>query len=207
MNIEKDIIYSYKDYSYKNFTVLSEEELKMVLSWRNSPEVRQWMLNTELIELESHLEYVKQLKNRIDVFYWLIIRQNIPVGVLNINDVDYSTKTGEPGFYLSPDLHHRGEGILVLQNYKEFLLDILDFEQLFGHNYIENINALQFSLFFGAIIDGVIEKDGRKYISLCLKKEQFKYYDTGKLIHSFVKFNKENPVSVEKILSDYKMIK
>jgi len=206
MNIEKDKIYSYKDYSYKNFVVLSEGELKMILSWRNSLEVRQWMMNTEPIELKSHLEYVKQLKNRIDVFYWLIMRKEIPVGVLNITNVDFSDSTGVPGFYLSPALLHKGEGILVLQNYKEFLLDVLGFEQLFGHNYIENINALQLSLFFGAVVDGLIEKNGRKYVSLTLKKDKFKYYDTGRLMYSFVKFNRNNPVSVEKILSDYQKI-
>lgn len=201
MNIEKDKIYFYKDYSYKNFVTLSKDELKMVLSWRNSPEVRQWMMNTEPIKLEDHLDYVEKLKKRNDVFYWLIIRKGIPVGVLNIINVDLDTRVGEPGFYLSPELLNRGEGILVLQNYKEYLLDILGFEELLGHNYIENINALQLSLFFGATISGIVEKNGRKYVSLCLTKKGFIYYKTERLILSFVKYNRNNPVEKEKILS------
>lgn len=116
MNIEKDKIYFYKDYSYKNFVTLSKDELKMVLSWRNSPEVRQWMMNTEPIKLEDHLDYVEKLKKRNDVFYWLIIRKGIPVGVLNIINVDLDTRVGEPGFYLSPELLNRGEGILTFDN-------------------------------------------------------------------------------------------
>ena len=207
MNIEKNRIYFYQEYTYKNFITLSEDELRMVLSWRNSSEVRQWMMNTKPIELTDHLEYVEKLKIRNDVFYWLIMRKDIPIGVLNITKVDFNTKTGEPGFYLSPDILHRGEGILVLQNYKAFLLDILGFEQLLGHNYIENTNALQLSLFFGATIDGIIEKDSRKYVSLCLKKNQFKHYKQERLILSFVKYNKENPILEDKILSDYKTIK
>jgi len=204
MNIDKNKIYFYQDYSYKNFITLSEDELKMVLYWRNSPEVRRWMMSTSPIKLAEHLEYVEKLKIRSDVFYWLIMRESVPVGVLNITNVDFNTKTGEPGFYLSPDLLHKGEGIFVLQNYKAFLLDILGFEQLPGHNYIENTNALQLSLFFGAAIDGIIEKDNRKYVSLCLKKNQFKHHKKEKLILNFVKYSKENPILVDKILSDYK---
>ena len=207
MNIEKNRIYFYQEYSYKNFITLSDDELRMVLSWRNSPEVRQWMMTTEAIELNTHLEYVEELKVRNDVFYWLILRQGAPIGVLNVTNVDFNTKIGEPGFYLSPDLLNRGEGILVLQNYKAFLLNIIGFDQLLGHNYIENTNALQLSLFFGATITGIEEKDGRKYISLCLKKEQFRDYKQERLILSFVKYNKENPILVDKILSGYKIIK
>ena len=204
MNIEKNIIYSYRDYSYKGFTTLSIEELKMVLSWRNSSKVRQWMMNPEPIKLEHHLEYVEQLKSRVDVFYWLIMRNTNPIGVLNITNINPFTKTAEPGFYLSPELPHKGEGIFVLQNYKEFLFNILGFEQLLGHNYIENINALQLSMFFGATIDGIVEKNGRTYISLCLKKELFRSHQKGKLIHNFVKFNRDYPVLVHEVLSCYK---
>ncbi|MDL2305366.1 UDP-4-amino-4,6-dideoxy-N-acetyl-beta-L-altrosamine N-acetyltransferase [Bacteroides sp. OttesenSCG-928-D19] len=203
MRIDKNEIYHYKDYSYKNFVVLSNEELEMILSWRNSSEVRQWMINTKEITLVDHLNYVQSLNSREDVFYWLILRGDNPVGVLNIINVDFTTKTGEPGFYMSPQSLNRGEGILVLQNYKEFLLNVLGFDQLLGHNYVGNLNALQLSLFFGADIDSVIEKGERKYVSLCLKKEKFKYYETRKLIPSFVKFNKENPLSIDQILIDY----
>lgn len=203
MTIDKKIIYSLDEYSYRNFTVLSHEELVKIWEWRNHPLVRQWMMNPNEIKLEEHLNYVENLKKREDAYYWLIYRKEQPIGVLNVTGVDHQNCIGEPGFYLSPEILDKGEGILLLYNYKHFLFDILHFETLTGHNLFENTRAFQLSLFFGAEVNGVVEKQGRKYISILLKREQFEKIPKERLMLQFVKYMKNNPVNMNLIISDY----
>ena len=203
MKIDRYKIYPLDGYTYENFVSLDRKELEMILTWRNHAEVRKWMMNTAPITLEDHLAYVESLKQRDDAYYWLVRRGGIPVGVLNIMGEGIQEGIGEPGFYLAPEVLNRGEGILLLQNYKKLFLNILDFEILLGHNYVENVNALQLSLFFGAKIDGVIEKSGRKYISISLRKENFKDFRNENIVLSFVRYKKNNPVSISDILLKY----
>ena len=47
-----------------NFTELNLSEVKMVLKWRNNPDVRKWMYNQDEILLENHLAFIKSLKSK-----------------------------------------------------------------------------------------------------------------------------------------------
>lgn len=104
MAINADEMYINGDYSYKNYLSLSKEELLMILHWRNHPSIRSKMNNTSEISVESHLQYVENLKDRTDAVYWLVLYKDIPIGTLNIIDIDWENKICEPGFYLSPEV-------------------------------------------------------------------------------------------------------
>jgi hypothetical protein len=45
-----------------NFTDLSQEDYKTILSWRDSDKVRKNMLNSNIISGKEHFSLVKQLK-------------------------------------------------------------------------------------------------------------------------------------------------
>ncbi len=45
--------------------------------------------------------------------------------------------------------------------------------------------------FLGPKIDGVIEKSGRKYISISLRKENFKDFRNENIVLSFVRYKAE----------------
>lgn len=192
MQIDKKKIYSYGNYSYVNFVNLSDEELLMILQWRNYPDIRMCMNNTEPIPEESHLDYCHNLRNRDDVIYWLIKKDDKPVGVLNIIDIDYENGTCEPGFYLTPEVMGHGESIFVLSNYKDFLLNGLGFNALIGHNYADNKPALAFTMFFGAQITGVEHKNNRVSVQSLLKRESLvNGVGTERLTAKYAKFYRE----------------
>lgn len=192
MQVDKNKIYKYDKYSYKNFVNLTDEELLLILQWRNHPDIRKCMNNTEPIPEESHLNYCHNLKNREDVIYWLILKENQPVGVLNIIDIDYENGICEPGFYLSPEVMGRGEGIFVLSNYKDFLLNELGFHALVGCNYADNKPALVFTMFFGAEITGIEQKNGRISVQSLLKKESLvNGVGTERLTAKYARFYRE----------------
>ena len=192
MRIDKSITYCNGYYTYRNFVTLCDEDLLMILTWRNHPAIRKCMNNTGCIEIQSHLNFCHNLKYRDDVSYWLIYRHEQPIGVLNIIDIDYERKTCEPGFYLSPEVMGCGEAIFVLSNYKDFLFHKLGFCSLVGHNYVENKPALIFTMFFGAKITGVKIINDRRCIESVLTKDSFiNGLGTPRLIAKYTKFYRE----------------
>ena len=70
----------------------------MILHWRNHPSIRSKMNNTSEISVESHLQYVENLKDRTDAVYWLVLYKDIPIGTLNIIDIDWEIRFANRAF-------------------------------------------------------------------------------------------------------------
>ena len=113
--------YNVNSYRYKNYVNLSEDEAKMVLDWRNNPEISKWMVTSGKISYESHISFIDALKNRNDAFYWLVYKENSPYASFNITKLDYDKNSVEVGYYLNPIFLNSGEGLVFHFNYKLFL--------------------------------------------------------------------------------------
>ena len=158
IEIDKRIVYESHGYKFKNFVCLTEEEKKLVLEWRNSPEIRQWMLNTDIITYQSHCEYIKSLETRTDRYYWLVYTpDNYPIGVFDIVNVDIIRNIAETGDYAKPQKF--GDGFYFLRECLFFYFNILGF----GNNYteadVDNTNIHSLNTFFG------IKYNGKKTIN------------------------------------------
>ena len=85
MLIDKEKDYQVASFTYRNFINLSEEDKLMILRERNHPDVKKWMFTNEDIKEESHLAFINGLKKRDDAYYWLMLRECKPIGVLIIS--------------------------------------------------------------------------------------------------------------------------
>ena len=47
-----------KEIKLINFTDLSNDEKKIILEWRNNPNIKKWMYTQSDITLESHLNFI-----------------------------------------------------------------------------------------------------------------------------------------------------
>lgn len=74
----------------RNFTLLSEAELLVILERRNHPEVRKWMVNTDPIAPEEHLSYCASLKHRPETLQLLVEFDSKPACVLSYQATDSS---------------------------------------------------------------------------------------------------------------------
>lgn len=88
-----------------NFVDLSYDDLQMVLSWRNHPNIRQWMHNSNKIEINEHLKFVKSLKNHTSKHYFLVKENDEYIGVVYLHN-DYL------GIYANPDKKRVGDLLL-----------------------------------------------------------------------------------------------
>jgi UDP-4-amino-4,6-dideoxy-N-acetyl-beta-L-altrosamine N-acetyltransferase len=96
----------------KNFVTLSLEEAVLVLNWRNHVNVRSWMHQADIIAPESHRNFIEKLKTDSSNFYWLVkdLLTSILLGVIYINRIDWSSKSGNFGVYKNPNLSLAGIG-------------------------------------------------------------------------------------------------
>lgn len=186
--------YNVNSYRYKNYVNLSEDEAKMVLDWRNNPEISKWMVTSGKISYESHISFIDALKNRNDAFYWLVYKENSPYASFNITKLDYDKNSVEVGYYLNPIFLNSGEGLVFHFNYKLFLYNVLGVEVIEGNVQWGNTRALQLSLFFGAKIIGIVTNGDKKYLKLETYKGSMDLISENTVIRQFIRYCKGNPV-------------
>jgi UDP-4-amino-4,6-dideoxy-N-acetyl-beta-L-altrosamine N-acetyltransferase len=120
-----------------DFTTLNTEQLTMVLSWRNHPDVRSWMLNSNEISLNEHLSFIESLKNRTDKRYFLIQKGNDYIGVVDLTDITITS--AEIGIYTNPDM--RGVGALLMGAVIQHSFDTLKLTKLIANVFSNNEKA------------------------------------------------------------------
>lgn len=122
-----------------NFTNLNLEEAKMVLEWRNHPNIRKWMYTQDEISLENHLNFINSLKNNSNKLYFLVKKENEFIGVIDFSDINIQSV--EMGIYANPNL--RGFGKILLEIIKDYSFDVLKVKSIFSEVFYSNEKAYQ----------------------------------------------------------------
>lgn len=202
MNFGRDIEYQIENYKFKNFIHLNNKEISLIWSWRNDSRIANWMSNQAVIPLEKHTKFVKDLKNQTNKLYWLVFKDDTPVGVLDIVNIDLEKMVGFLGYYLSPNLIDSGDGLEFNYYCRFFLFNTLNFNKLTGEIMVENTKPFLISSFFNVKVEGITSKNGMKYLKMIGNKNDFNKVSPQNLIRQFIKFIKQNPVNWNAILAN-----
>lgn len=201
-NIDRQKVYTIDDYSFKNFVNMSSWEKEMVLSWRNDSMVSKWMRNREQVSLDTHLRFIDSLNLRTDAYYWLVIKNKIPLGVFDIVDVDVVNNECEPGYYLNPQYMDSGIGLQFNYYCRSFVYTVLEFSSVKGHILVGNTSAYLMSRFFGVREISKVISDGNLYLTMRGYKENFVKVSKELLLREFVKYVKLNRVNWNEIIKN-----
>lgn len=124
-----------------NFIDLSFEEKKMVLEWRNHPNIRKWMFNQEVISLDNHLDYIESLETRKDRAYFLVKKAFKSIGVIDFTNIDPANSRTEFGIYSDPTL--KGVGNLLMEAIIDYAFNVLKVKTLVSEVFEDNIPAIR----------------------------------------------------------------
>lgn len=124
-----------------NFIDLSLDEKKMVLEWRNHPNIRKWMFTQETIGLDEHLDYIRSLDKREDRAYFLVKRASRAIGVIDFTNIDHENKRTEFGIYTDPSL--KGVGNQLMESIIDYAFNVLKVKTLISEVFEENVSALK----------------------------------------------------------------
>ena len=79
---------------------IREEDLALIMQWRMSTDVTRYMNTNPKLTLERQKKWLASISEREDVQYWLIEQDGVPVGVINLADIDYEKKSTSWGYYI-----------------------------------------------------------------------------------------------------------
>ncbi|MCT7912439.1 UDP-4-amino-4,6-dideoxy-N-acetyl-beta-L-altrosamine N-acetyltransferase [Arcobacter lacus] len=149
-----------------NFTTLSLEEKKMILEWRNNPNVRKWMYTQDNINLENHLKFIEELKIKDDQLYFLVKKNENYIGVIDFIDINPNISL-KMGIYTNPTL--KGNGKILLETIINFSFEILKVEKIFSEVFFENEKA--YNLYKNYNFKEVENKVINNKIVICMEKK------------------------------------
>ena len=150
-----------------NFVDLTIEEKKMVLSWRNHPDIKRWMYTDSDISLENHLNFIDSLKDRKDKLYFLVKKDDEYIGVINFTDI--KVESLEMGIYSRPSA--KGLGSILLKTIIEYAFDTLKIKRIFAEVFSENSRAYNLYKKYGFNEIGKNNINNKEVIRLELKNE------------------------------------
>lgn len=158
-----------KHFRFVNYTLLSEYDLQSILQARNHPEIACWMENTEPISWESHINYVRSLKEKFDrIYYGVFNKEGEIIGSQSLNPLKTYIE-GESGLYLFPDFKGKGLGKLMKKEFIEYIFDnnlLNTITEKVKHSNIRN-KELNISLGFE------LTNQDEKYSYFILTKERY----------------------------------
>jgi len=124
-----------------NFINLSSDEKKMVLAWRNHPDIRKWMFTQETISLDNHLKYIESLNEREDRAYFLVKKDSQAIGIIDFTNIDHESKRTEFGIYSNPTL--KSVGNFLMESIIDHAFNVLKVNTLISEVFEENIPAIK----------------------------------------------------------------
>ncbi len=152
-----------------NFSDLSPDEKKMVLQWRNHPDIRKWMFTRDEITLKEHLQYIDSLKKREDRLYFLVKKDDKAVGVIDFTNIDIKNKTAEFGIYAKPGL--RGVGNILMELIIGYAFKNLGVSTLVSEVFKENGAAIKLYSRYNFNQTGIKKTDNGYVVHMELKNE------------------------------------
>ncbi|TFE03935.1 UDP-4-amino-4,6-dideoxy-N-acetyl-beta-L-altrosamine N-acetyltransferase [Jeotgalibacillus salarius] len=108
---------------------VTEEDLQLIYTWRNSPEIRQLMFNNEEIEWNSHIKWFDYLDSDENSEIKIFIEDKKPRGIVQINKINTYHQTAEWGFYIG-DRYKKGLGSLLAYHALNYIFDELNIRKL-----------------------------------------------------------------------------
>lgn len=147
---------------------IREEDLALIMQWRMSTDVTRYMNTNPKLTLEGQKKWLASISEREDVQYWLIEQDGVPVGVINLADIDYEKKSTSWGYYIGETRYRSLQLAISLEmSLYDYVFDVLELEEL--HNEVFSLNAgvVKLHLACGSHIvcevEDEVEKEGVKY--------------------------------------------
>ena len=144
--------------------------IETVRLWRNQIEVSQFMEFQNEISKEEQLIWFEKIQNSNSEYY-IIKKEEQQIGLIHLNQIDYTTKSGEAGLFIGDNKFNGtgitlGASILLL----EYAFNKLGLDTIFAKVKNSNSNAINYNKLLGFAEDKPYNTEFTIYQ---LKKEQF----------------------------------
>ncbi|MCT7486755.1 UDP-4-amino-4,6-dideoxy-N-acetyl-beta-L-altrosamine N-acetyltransferase [Aliarcobacter cryaerophilus] len=146
-----------KEIKLINFTDLSNDEKKIILEWRNNPNIKKWMYTQDDINLENHLNFIDSLKNSKEKLYFLVKKEDENIGVIYFTNL--TKKEVYFGLYANPTIKILGVGRILEKLSIDFAFNSLNARKLKLEVFEDNIQVINLHRKYN------FKKSGEKFVN------------------------------------------
>ena len=143
-----------------------DDELKdKVRRWRNKKKIRKFMLTQHLIGREEHLRWLESLRQKDEQKFWIVFADEIPIGSVYLQNINYTQLNSEWGFYIGEDAYiGKGLGKRIVCKLLKHFFEVMNFDVLSTKVFSDNIVALKLYRKFKFVEAGRLPGDSGKEI-------------------------------------------
>lgn len=136
---------------------IADNEIELMLAWRNEPAVRANMYTQHEISLHEHLAWWERTRDRADQKYFMYEFAGNAGGIAALTDIDINNKNSTWAFYSSPTAP-TGTGSKMEFLILEHAFNELKLEKLYCEVLAFNTPVIKLHHKFGFITEGVFRK-------------------------------------------------
>ena len=141
---------------------LRPQDSSMVHEWRNRPSVSRFMYTDHRIERDEHDRWFAAIRESPSVKYWIIERDDTPVGVANLANIDRRQKRCSWAFYLADAEATPGVGTPTEYGVLTHVFDTMGFDKLCCEVLDFNARVVSLHEKFGFKQEGRLRQHVRK---------------------------------------------
>ncbi|MCP3029962.1 UDP-4-amino-4,6-dideoxy-N-acetyl-beta-L-altrosamine N-acetyltransferase [Halobacillus sp. A1] len=142
-------------YTLKN---VEKSNLNLILTWRNSPVIKEAMYSDHEITMEEHLAWYKKIEEQKSVIAKLFIHDETPLGLVNFSNIDTRNNKCMWGFYIGADPAPRGAGTALGILALDYIFDKKGFRKVCAEVLEANSRSLNFHKKMGFQEEGRFQK-------------------------------------------------
>lgn len=143
---------------------MNENDLELVLSWRNHPDIRRFMYTTHEIPLAEHRRWFAEAKGKAGTYLRVYELDGKPIGFVNVSLTRFP-HVADWGFYVAPHAS-KGTGRLLGEAALAFIFQVLGLHKLCGQALAFNEASIEFHNKLGFAEEGRLRDqyfDGEQY--------------------------------------------
>lgn len=143
---------------------IQENDLDLILKWRNTDRIRKNMFQDGIIGWQQHVAWFETLQFRDDQVVLLFLLSNEPVGVVNFTNINHIENSCEWGFYIGREQVPKGSGLAMGILALEFAFLTLGVDSIIGQCFDSNRASSSYHEKLGFLyrkgLDKLFEREG-----------------------------------------------
>lgn len=164
---------------------IEESDLEQIMRWRMDPDITRYMNTDPQLTLERQKEWLRGIRSRQDVKYWLIEADGLPAGVINTGGLEALDGSCTWGYYVGEKRLRSIKTALSLEmSLYDYVFEKLGRKTLYGDIFTLNQGVIQLHLLCGSKIveekKACVCKNGRYYDVTIMSMEAERWQELKK---------------------------
>ena len=172
------------------FREIVSQDAEMILRWRMVNVVTKFMNTDVVYDLDAQNNWLLSCYNNESYYHWIILNDDVPVGLINLTDYSPINNTASWGFYIGEE-NLNAFGAFIPPYFHNFLFNSLSVNRIDVEIFYNNVNVIGLHLLHGYKFtpdkDRVITKNGKDIllVAMTLEKNNWNFKRYGKNIAIF----------------------